>query len=301
MLPPSVLITRTALVVSLVASVRIAHAFSVAGRTPALIASPQILSRMPPPRFRSKPLLSTTSDADFIDTLYDVAILGTGPASCSLAALLSASPSSPRVVVLSKEADKSWVPNYGTWTEEWEALDKIYSSQGVPGLMEKGVDTRWSDTDCFFGEDDGGTVQTQPEGNGRRALGREYIRVSRDGLKKIFFGDKDEDRKFDVVRENVDGSVINTNVFEPAGSVTFGADYTELTLSESKRKLRAKIVVDGTGAETSFTIRDGRENEGYQIAYGVECRVEGSGVTDKFVGDYDRSKMVCGKDSNLNL
>lgn len=50
--------------------------------------------------------------------------------------------------------------------------------------------------------------------------------------------------------------------------------------------------MDATGAESPFTIRDNRDKEGYQIAYGVECRVEGSGVTDTHVGDYDRSKMT---------
>eukprot|EP00585_Thalassiosira_rotula_P012515 CAMPEP_0196133426 /NCGR_PEP_ID=MMETSP0910-20130528/2655_1 /TAXON_ID=49265 /ORGANISM="Thalassiosira rotula, Strain GSO102" /LENGTH=618 /DNA_ID=CAMNT_0041393151 /DNA_START=22 /DNA_END=1878 /DNA_ORIENTATION=+ len=236
---------------------------------------------------------SSSSDDTTDDTIYDIAILGSGPASCSLAALLSASPSSPKVVVLSKCADKRWVPNYGTWTEEWAALDEIYAARGVPGLMEKGVDTHWSDTDCFFGEDEGGTVRNEPEGNGKRTLGREYLRVSRVGLKEIFFGnDDDEERKFDVVREDVLGSAINTNIYEPRGAVSFGSDYTELTLKESEKKIRAKIVVDGTGAETSFTIRDGRENEGYQIAYGVECRVEGEGVTADKVGDYDRKKMT---------
>jgi len=158
--------------------------------------------------------------------------------------------------------------------------------------MEKGVDTHWYDTDCFFGEDEGGTVQNEPEGMSKRTLGREYLRVSRDGLKEIFFGNNDEERKFDVIREDVLGSVINTNIYEPRGAVSFSSDHTELTLKESQKKIRAKIVVDGTGAETSFTIRDGRENEGYQIAYGVECRVEGEGVTADKVGDYDRKKMT---------
>merc|ERR1712224_191576 len=67
---------------------------------------------------------------------------------------------------------------------------------------------------------------------------------------------------------------------------------TELTLKESGRKIRSKIVVDGTGAESPFTIRDGRDKEGYQIAYGVEATVEGPGVTESRVGDYDRSKMT---------
>ena len=245
------------------------------------------------------------NNGDNDDFIYDVAIIGSGPASCSLASLLTASStsngddkaqaSSPNVVVLSKYADKRWIPNYGCWTEEWTVLDKLYSERGVPGLMECGVDVEWKDTDCFFGEFDKDIFQNPnpesvcTEGSYRRTVGREYLRVSRTGLKKIFCGDN---RKYDVIQEDVLGTAKNVNVYLPGGSITFHDTYTELTLKESKRKIKAKIVVDGTGAESPFTIRDNRDREGYQIAYGVECRVKGEGVTDTMVGDYDRSKMT---------
>jgi lycopene beta-cyclase len=77
--------------------------------------------------------------------------------------------------------------------------------------------------------------------------------------------------------------------------VTFHETHTELNLkdeSSRSQKVFAKVVVDGTGAESPFMIRDDRDKEGYQIAYGVECRVEGPGVTDTMVGDYDRTKMT---------
>ena len=243
--------------------------------------------------------ITTEKIVDENDTIYDVAILGSGPASCSLAALLSASPQAPKVVLLSKYADKRWVPNYGCWTEEWKVLDAEYASRGVTGLFEKGIDTYWKDTDCFFGEFQAGVLtnpdssdNTRKEGSYRRTLGRDYVRLSREGLKEIFFGSDENDRNYSVIRENVLGEAVNTNVYMPAGSIQFHPTFTEMTLQESNQKLKAKIVVDGTGAESTFTIREARDKEGYQIAYGAECRVKGEGVTDTMVGDYDRSKMT---------
>lgn len=240
-------------------------------------------------------------DDEGADDIYDVAIIGSGPASCSLAALLAAAASDddgPRVVLLSKFADKRWVPNYGCWTDEWTALDGLYADRGVPGLMERGADVFWKDTDCFFGEsddddgpggDDGDRSEGKGEGDRRRTLGRAYLRVSREGLKGVFYG---EGRNYEVIREDVLGRAVNPNVFAPSNSVTFHETFTELTLKESGRKVRSRIVVDGTGAESPFTIRDGRDREGYQVAYGVEATVDGPGVAASRVGDYDRSRMT---------
>jgi len=166
--------------------------------------------------------------------------------------------------------------------------------------MATGVDTEWSDTECFFGEGEDGalTPRGEPEGKSRRTLGRGYLRVSRTGLKRLFYGDGNNDddasksRAYDVIKEDALGTAINTNVYSPHGSVSLHPTHTELTLSNSQQKLKARVVVDATGAESSFTIRDDRDKEGYQIAYGVECKVGGAGVTDTHVGDYTRSKMT---------
>lgn len=56
--------------------------------------------------------------------------------------------------------------------------------------------------------------------------------------------------------------------------------------------ISGKIIIDGTGAESTLTLRDKRENEGYQIAYGVEASVKGEGVGEDRVGDYERDKMT---------
>ena len=130
---------------------------------------------------------------------------------------------------LSRRADAAWVPNYGTWTEEWAALDARYAARGMLGLLDRGVDARWSDTECFFGEDAEGRVRSEPEGSSRRGLGREYLRVSRSGLEDLFCGSEDNEdieRGFDVVREDVLGAALNTNLYAPAGAVSFEADHT---------------------------------------------------------------------------
>jgi hypothetical protein len=106
------------------------------------------------------------------------------------------------------------------------------------------------------------------------------------------YGDDDNSHAYDVIKEDALGAVVGTNVFAPYGSVSLYPTYTELTLAASQRKLKARIVVDATGAESRFTIRDDRDKEGYQIAYGLECKVAGAGVTDTHVGDYARSKMT---------
>lgn len=95
-----------------------------------------------------------------------------------------------------------------------------------------------------------------------------------------------------MIHDDVVGNAVNPNIYVPARSITFNDDHTELTLKHSGQTIKARIVVDGTGAESPFTIRDRRDREGYQIAYGVECHVKGSGVTGTHVGDYDRSKMT---------
>lgn len=224
---------------------------------------------------------------------YDVAIIGSGPAACSLATLLTASSPNPlKVALLSRNADKQWVPNYGCWTEEWAALDAMYAEKGVPGVMAKGVDHAWDDSECFFGEDSDGEVSSSsPEGSFRRNLGREYLRVSKTNLKALFYG-SEETRKYNVIKEDVLGSAIGTNIFSPAGAVKMHPSFTELTLKESGRTVSAKVVVDACGTESPFTIRDGREKEGYQIAYGVECTVSGPGVTEARIGDYDKAKLT---------
>lgn len=255
---------------------------------PALALAPAASVRRPL-SFLPRPSPSTlfaTPSSDGAESSYDVAVLGSGPAGLSLAALLAADPSRPRVAVVSSAFDRRWIPNYGCWTEEWEALDAAYAARGVPGLSERGTDVRWSDTDCFFGEDgEEGNVPPE-EGNYRRPLGRAYLRVSRDGLREAFAGE------YDAVREDAVGTAAAPNVFLPAGAVTLEKGYTELTTAATGSSVRARVVVDATGAESSFTVRDDRDKEGYQIAYGAECKVEGSGVTPDRVGDYDRNKMT---------
>merc|ERR1740124_2074949 len=83
--------------------------------------------------------------------------------------------------------------------------------------MDRGVDKAWDDTDFFFGEDSEGNVGGDGgEGSFRRTLGRDYLRVSRTGLKEVLYGE-DGSRKFDVIRENVSAAATTPDVFSPQG------------------------------------------------------------------------------------
>ena len=44
------------------------------------------------------------------------------------------------------------MPNYGSWTHEWDRLDELYKERGLPGLKDAGVDVIWGGTDCYFTE-----------------------------------------------------------------------------------------------------------------------------------------------------
>ncbi|CAN0412132.1 unnamed protein product, partial [Ectocarpus sp. 8 AP-2014] len=55
--------------------------------------------------------------------VYDAAIVGYGPAGGVMATLL-AEKHGLKVCIIDPNLEKRWIPNYGVWVEEWEALDK---------------------------------------------------------------------------------------------------------------------------------------------------------------------------------
>ncbi|GMH86862.1 hypothetical protein TL16_g10674 [Triparma laevis f. inornata] len=210
---------------------------------------------------------------------YDVLIFGSGPTSLSLASLLTSSSSPPTVAIVSKDFSKPWIPNYGAWETEWSTISNSYDSKNVKNLSTLGVDHRWPDTSCYFNEG--------PPSESRVNVGASYIRVSRAGLKECFTDNK----KYSVVEENHVARCVAPNVYEDGEAVVFDGEFTSFKLSGGT-SISGKIIIDGTGAESTLTLRDKRENEGYQIAYGVEASVKGEGVGEDRVGDYERDKMT---------
>ena len=183
---------------------------------------------------------------------------------------------------MSKDYDKPWVPNYGAWETEWSSISSSYSSASVPNLNTLGVDVRWPDTSCYFTEG--------PPSTSRVSVGAPYVRLSRSGLKKCFT----TDATYTVIPQNHVAHAVAPNVYtSPSTSnpVTYSGTSTSIKLSDNST-VTGKIILDGTGAESLLTIRDSRDAEGYQIAYGVECEVEGEGVEGDEAGDYEGGKMT---------
>ena len=117
-------------------------------------------------------------------------------------------------------------------------------------------------------------------------MGAGYLRLDRVGLKSVFASSSPA---YDVILSNHAVKSLASNVHTP--SVTFGEKFTTVPLKNGET-VSGRIVIDGTGAETTLSIRDGREAEGYQVAYGVECDVSGPGVTSKAAGSYRKDRMT---------
>jgi len=187
----------------------------------------------------------------------DVLILGSGPSSLSIAALLAQSSNPPSITLASATLDSNWIPNYGVWESEWTHLASQYTALGV-SFDSSCINRRWSDTECFFKE-------PTPE-----LLNRAYLRIAPVGLRTVLMSCL-KCPHVNLLPLNVAHKVIAPNIYTPP--VAFAKDTTTVTLTDGST-VTAKIVLDGTGAESRFTVRS-RAGEGYQIAYGVDCEVKG--------------------------
>ncbi|GMI57961.1 hypothetical protein TeGR_g4772 [Tetraparma gracilis] len=184
-------------------------------------------------------------------------------------------PSPPSVCVASASLPSPWVPRYGAWSSEWSHLTAAYH------LGEGAVERRWSDTACFLSDaaDDPAPA---------RALGRGYVRVSPPGLKAALLAGLAACGGTTLLASDAAHAALSPNLYSPPLSTT--ATTTTLGL-EDGTQVKARIVFDGTGAESRLTVRP-RGNEGYQIAYGLDATVSGPGVTASSIGGYDKGKMT---------
>ena len=212
---------------------------------------------------------------------YDVAVIGSGPAgSCLAWALGEREGLKVALIDPSVDDENAWRNNYGSWSDEWEAL-----RLRMPELeLEDCVSHSWKTTDCFFGGSWG-----VPESD-KVKLDRGYVRVDRKALwRKIF--EKSNVRR---VRGSVDAraSIDCRNIFDK--DVIHDAKGTTLTVTtlDSTLSLRTSLVVDCTGFESHLTTRRGdwdkpaTELPGYQIAYGFEVDVK------DYAKSYDPEAML---------
>mmetsp|Transcript_10804 Transcript_10804/g.24702 ORF Transcript_10804/g.24702 Transcript_10804/m.24702 type:complete len:630 (-) Transcript_10804:38-1927(-) len=193
----------------------------------------------------------------------DVAIVGAGPAGTLLAYLL-AERHGLSVCLIDKRAQAPWPNNYGVWQEEWDALEAKLSL----GLQEC-VNAQWPITDCYFG----GSWDRPVEECLR--LDRPYARVDRMALKGRL-----QSSKVEVIEETLDAQAVACNIYSGAG-IQHTQTGSQLRFPSGKTRF-AKMVVDCTGSESKLTVRRDPAGEqtspeaGFQIAYGIECIVEGN-------------------------
>ncbi|KAJ8613603.1 hypothetical protein CTAYLR_006140 [Chrysophaeum taylorii] len=199
----------------------------------------------------------------------DVAVVGAGPAGSVLAWRLAHS-EGLKVGLISPDFDAPWTNNYGVWTDEWEKLAADLEDLDLGSC----VSNSWPVTDCFFGGSWG------RENDERTRIERGYSRVDREALRRRLRADPAVTK----IRGTVEARASDwcSNVYS-TGNVAHDLDGTTLKL-KSSGDVRAKVVVDATGVESTLTTRGPEPSPVYQIAYGFAADVEGC--------PYDRNAMV---------
>lgn len=216
-------------------------------------------------------------------------VLGSGPAACAIASLLGRQDLD--VILADQNFDRPWVPNYGAWKDEWEAVLDRFRAGGVSiagGNCGYGVDREWGLTDCFFG----GSFDKPMEE--RMRLDRPYVRLDRFAIKESLVNTN----AFKVIRANHQSKAIGVNLYSPAGSLVHDADGTTIQLVSREgdtQSVRSKVVVDCTGHESQLVLKDAREPHrppGFQIAYGVLVDVAEADPSSNMIGPYDTDAMT---------
>ena len=240
--------------------------------------------------------LSTNSEeSSSIDEECDVLVLGSGPASRSIASLISSDKHKLSTILADANYDRPWAPNYGVWEDEWEAITNAYGENGISknDLDTSCIDTRWAKTDCYFGGSFDIPVTE------RLRVDRPYLRIDKDALRDTLSPNGSSGANYKVLKANHNSQATGVNMYSPSGSIAhdeIGSIIQLETKSGDVITVRAKLIVDGTGHETSLIVRDSRskmKDAGYQIAYGILVELDESNVSDiSSVGPYDKEAMT---------
>ena len=177
----------------------------------------------------------------------------------------------------------------------------MFSSYRQP-LGNACIERTWEFTDCFFG----GSFDIPAQE--RMRLDRPYCRVDRDALRRtlspkaeveVVNAGEEGKANYRVIRANHISRATSINVYSPSGSILHD-EFGSTILLQSKKgditQVRAKLIVDCTGHETSIVVKDDRCKSippGFQIAYGFLVKVDESTVPDaSFVGPYYKEAMT---------
>ena len=223
------------------------------------------------------------------DEICDVLVLGAGPTGRAISSLLDQK--SLKVCLADANYDRRFVPNYGVWQDEWDAVVAKYASQGVDltgGKNGKALSREWIQTDCFFG----GSFDKPM--NERLTVDRPYCQVDKDALRTSLSGGNVK-----VLKGNHQSKATSVNLYSPAGSLVHDEEGTTTILQDSNGKkvtVRSKLVIDTTGHESTLVLRDARAPAnappGFQIAYGCLCEINEKDPNAVTFGPYDKEAMT---------
>lgn len=207
---------------------------------PTAVAEPA-RTRRPARRAAASPAAAAARAEGGGSRLYDVAVVGAGPAGLALAAALAGE--RMLVCVFDPALGRPWPNHYGVWRDEFESV----------GLEECASEVYGTTAVCVGGAEE------------KTVVDRPYIRVDRVLLKER------------LLRRCVEGGVRIEE--EAVGEVEHvGGTHSVLTLGKGKggEKVEARLVVDCTGHALRFTetvapARYVKPME--QAAYGIEAEV----------------------------
>lgn len=240
---------------------------------------------------------TTSLNAAKYDYECDVLVLGGGPTGRAVASLFASSSNNDWNVILADAShEKPFVPNYGVWRDEWDAVVDRYRQMGVSltgGEYGEALNRQWDITDCFFG----GSFDIPTEQ--RQRLDRPYCQVDKNALKQSLVNDSNG---VTILPYNHDSKAIGINIYSPTGSLVHDETGSTIRLVSKDDEsdtvtVRARIIIDTTGHETQLVLRDTKADAnrppGFQIAYGCLADLDESSVVDKTMcGPYDKEAMT---------